>query len=59
VLNDADLEEEVERIGRGRDELEGYLSEGPFPDTSQEDEVKEINVSVKVDDLERRRLGNE
>jgi hypothetical protein len=33
------------------DDLERYFSEGPFPDTSEKNEVKEVDVRVKINDL--------
>ena len=41
------------------DRLGRYLSEGPLADTSEEDEVKEVDVGVKVNDLGRGDHGME
>lgn len=58
MLNYADLGEMLD-IVLLEDRLGRYLSEGPLADTSEEDEVKEVDVGVKVNDLGRGDHGME
>ena len=51
MLDDADLERWIcSGNHEGRVE-EIYLSKGPFPDASEEDEVEKVDIGIEVNDL--------